>query len=84
MTTITFFLYIDISEEEIVAHEEWYKKYLELKEKQKAAILAWRNTKNAGTRKCLSAEPVSKIQTRFPVKKTTKEEIAAWKVCTIV
>lgn len=66
-----------------MAHEEWYRQYLVLKEKQKAAIQTWRTAKNAvsnsGTRSCVSA-PASKVKTRFPANKTTKLEIAAWKV----
>lgn len=71
---------LDISVEEIAAHEKWYQKYSELKEKQKNAIQSWRMTKNALSerRNCISA-PLSKVKTRFPTTKITKEEIDAWK-----
>ncbi|KAF2893890.1 hypothetical protein ILUMI_12283 [Ignelater luminosus] len=35
----------DISEEEVIAHEKWYQKYSELKERQKNAIKDWRRDK---------------------------------------
>lgn len=70
-----------------MAHEKWYKKYLELKEKQKAAIHAWRTTKNnslnSNSRNCISA-PASKVKTRFPVNKITKQQIAIWKVSKLI
>ncbi|KAF5280898.1 hypothetical protein FQR65_LT03047 [Abscondita terminalis] len=74
----------DISEKEVIAHEKWYTKYLELKEKQKNSIKHWRASKN-NTQKTPptnnSPEKVIPKVSRGDVleKEMMQEKLQAWK-----
>lgn len=76
---------IDLSIEEILKHEAWYKKYTELKIKQKEAIAKWRQNKNSSNK--IITQEENKPKTNPQGKKENKvnkqeiqEKIIAWKV----
>ncbi|KAK5648832.1 hypothetical protein RI129_003724 [Pyrocoelia pectoralis] len=76
----------DVSEEAVVAHEEWYEKYLYLKEKQKDAIKHWRINK-VNTKQYSSAVnqtkpenyPVRNVSSGCVAKDEVQQKIYAWK-----
>ncbi|GJQ80236.1 hypothetical protein Trydic_g23810 [Trypoxylus dichotomus] len=75
----------DISEDEIRAHEKWYLKYLELREKQKQALKIWRSTKSATVPQNKSKEStVKRVTSAYSQIKTlnkqeVKERLDKWR-----
>lgn len=76
----------DISQDEILAHEAWYKKYEELKDLQREAIRKWRASKVAiqdhySEPAENEREPVERAQPKNPgYQRDIAERIKEWKV----
>lgn len=81
------YIFLDISIEEILQHEKWFKKYLELKEKKKKAIENWKLSKKEETKKEESKKqekPAMKVtnpQQDAAAKMLVQEKLLNWKVC---
>lgn len=78
----------DISKEEVLEHDQWYKKYVELKAKYKSAINDWRSKQNQQNQKKVtsltnvenSMEIKSKNKTVRIPSESEKQKIKEWKV----
>lgn len=79
-------LFSDISQDEIVAHEAWYKKYESLKDLQREAIRKWRASKLAVHDHYVEPPPEEKDigdrnRTKNPgYQRDIAERIKEWKV----
>ncbi|KAF5275252.1 hypothetical protein FQA39_LY06912 [Lamprigera yunnana] len=83
-TKVIHALLPDITEDAVIAHEKWYLKYVELKEKQKCAIKDWRANKINSKRSISvnnSPEKVPEKNSHLETveKEKMREKLLAWK-----
>lgn len=79
------FVISDISKEEVVEHDQWYKKYMNLKSKYKSVINEWRAKQKQQSQQnrnssLINAERKTKSKTIKKQSESEKEKIKEWKV----